>query len=174
MTTDDLIFYFVTALQMNREAMILLGEYPKRMRILVLVKELLTIRRYLKQTSDSDMMKLPKMTDSSKETALIFARGMAIQGFYCDNHIEFLLGTVRALRITFQYGLSGYTSMSILAYGLVSKMLSLFSSQVRFFLRSLNRPVLDFISLLDPEHVERSRRGSSRSSSRSKYLEQSR
>lgn len=115
---------------MNREAMLLLGEYPKRFRLLVLVKELLTIRRYLNQTSDSAMLKLPKMTDSSKETALVFARGLAIQGFYCDNTIEFLLGTVRALRITFKYGLSGYTSMSIIAYGLVSTMYVFFRSKL--------------------------------------------
>ena len=100
--------------------MMQLGEYPKRFRILVLLKELFVIRSRLKKTSDSEMVKLSKMTDNSKEMALVFSRNLAIQGFYCDNNIEFLMGTIRALQITFQYGLSGYTSMSIIAYGLVS------------------------------------------------------
>lgn len=140
---------------MNREAMIQLGEYPKRMRLLVLVKELLTIRKYMKNTSDSDMMKLPKMTDNSKQAALTFARGLAIQGFYCDNTVEFLMGTVRALGITFKYGLSGYSSMSIIAYGLVRKTFRVFISFPFFY--PISNP-LSFISLhlLDPEYIERS------------------
>mmetsp|Transcript_18015 Transcript_18015/g.41529 ORF Transcript_18015/g.41529 Transcript_18015/m.41529 type:complete len:1229 (+) Transcript_18015:252-3938(+) len=107
------------AVEMNREAMILLGEYPKRNRILSLAKELMVIMRYLKKTSDEDMLKLPLMMDKSKENALAFSRGLAIQAFYCDNHIEYLLATMRALQITFQYGLSGYSAMGIVGYGLV-------------------------------------------------------
>lgn len=107
------------AVEMNRDAMILLGEYPKRNRILFLIKELVVIMSYLKKTSDEDMLRLPVMTDKSKESALIFSRGLAIQAFYCDNHIEFLLATLRALQVTFQYGLSGYSAMAVVAYALV-------------------------------------------------------
>lgn len=107
------------AVEMNRDAMILLGEYPKRNRILFLIKELVVIMAYLKKTSDEDMLRLPVMTDKSKESALVFSRGLAIQAFYCDNHIEFLLATLRALQVTFQYGLSGYSAMAVVAYALV-------------------------------------------------------
>lgn len=110
---------FCPALDMNRDALIRLGEYPKHNRILLLLKELLVVRRFLKQTSDSDFLKIPKMADESKENALVFSRGLAVQAFYCDNLIEFLLASVRAMQITFQYGLSGYSSMAIVAYGIV-------------------------------------------------------
>jgi len=107
------------AVDMNRDAMIRLGAYPKRNRIVHLAKELIVIMRYLKKTSDSDMMNLPVMTDKSKENALAFSRGLTIQAFYCDNQIEYLLGTLRALQITFQYGLSGYSALAIVGYGFV-------------------------------------------------------
>jgi len=107
------------ALDMNRDALIRLSEYPKHNRILVLLKELLVVRRFMKQTSDSDFLKIPKMTDESKENALVFSRGLAVQAFYCDNLTEFLLASVRCLQITFQYGLSGYSAMAIVAYGLI-------------------------------------------------------
>lgn len=99
--------------------MIQLGEYPKHNRVFILLKELLIVQRYLKRTSDEDLIQLPKMTDISKDYALAFTRGLAIQAFFCDNLIEFLLASVRALRITFKYGLSGYSAVAIIAYGLV-------------------------------------------------------
>lgn len=111
------------AVEMNRDAMILLGEYPNRNRIWTLVKELVIIMRYMKKTSDEEIMTLPLMTDKAKENALAFSRGLAIQAFYCDNHIEYMLATMRALQITFQYGLSGYSAMGIVGYGLVQSSL---------------------------------------------------
>lgn len=106
---------------MNREALTELGEYPKHMRLLVFVKELLTIRKYMMKTSDADMMKLPTMTDNSKQFALIFARGLGVQAFYCDDTIEYLVSTIRCLKISYQHGLSAITAMSIIGYGVVRK-----------------------------------------------------
>ncbi len=155
---------------MNRDAMMQLGEYPKRFRILVLLKELFVIRSRLKKTSDSEMVKLPKMTDNSKEMALVFSRNLAIQGFYCDNNIEFLMGTIRALQITFQYGLSGYTSMSIIAYGLVSTNFCDFRFFYEYLFVRCSTPFYAFhFHTIDPEPVERSRRSTSRGPSRQEH-----
>ena len=112
----------VAALEMNRDALIRLGEYPRRNKIYALLKELFRVRHYLKKYSDSDIQNLPKMTDKSKEYAVDFVRGFAIQAFYCDNVLEFLLGSLRALQITFKYGLTGTGGVAVVAYGLVRNL----------------------------------------------------
>lgn len=112
------------ALEMNRDALLQLGDYPKRNYIARVAKDLIAVRRFLKDTPESEIMKLPIMKDRCKESALVFLRGLAIQAFYCDNQVEFILGTLRALRITFKYGLSGYSAMAIIAYGMVQSELN--------------------------------------------------
>jgi len=114
----------VEAMAMNRDAMIHLGEYPKHNRVLALIKEVLAVQRYLKRISDDDILHLPIMTDRSKDYALTFTQGLAVQAFYCDNLVEFLLASIRALRITFKYGLSGYSGLAILSYGLIISSLN--------------------------------------------------
>ena len=107
---------------MNRDALIRLGEYPKRNIILNLLKELVSVQSYMKRKSDEDILNIPKATDKSKEYAVAFVRGFAIQAFYINNLVEFLLGSMRALQITFQYGLTGTGAVAIVAHGLVSNL----------------------------------------------------
>jgi len=115
-------FLTLLALEMNRDALIRLGEYPKRNIILNLLKELVSVQSYMKRKSDEDILNIPKATDKSKEYAVAFVRGFAIQAFYINNLVEFLLGSMRALQITFQYGLTGTGAVAIVAHGLVSNL----------------------------------------------------
>lgn len=112
----------------------LLKEYPRRALSLHagLVKDLMSVKRYFKKISDSDIENLPLMTNKKKEFIMEFLSSSAYQAFYCGNMTEFLVGTLRMIRITIKYGLCGQSGVAFTGYCLFCNNINDMEGATRF------------------------------------------
>ena len=105
------------ALELCRTALRLLGDYPNRFHILQIAKNFRAVKRFFKKHSDYDVLLLPKMKDPVKLATMKFYSEGTLRAYLSGNLVEFMLCTLRMLRISFRFGLCGETAQSLANYG---------------------------------------------------------
>lgn len=120
--------------EMSVTTLQLLKEYPRRTVSLHagLVKDLMFVKRYFKKNSNEDILKLPLMRDKKKEFIMAFLSSSAYQAFYCGNMVEFLVGTLRMIRISIKYGLCGQSGVAFTGYCLFCNNINDMEGATRF------------------------------------------
>ena len=106
------------SMNLVRTALLLLGEYPKRAYLFHLIVSQAAVKKYFRKHSDRQILALPLMTNDKKLTTMGFLKEAAIRTYHCGNMIEFMLVVLKMLRITFKYGLCGFSAYAFSTYGL--------------------------------------------------------
>ena len=106
------------SMNLVRTALLLLEEYPKRGYLVHLILSQTAVKKFFRKHTDSEILTLPMMTDEKKLTTMGFLKEAAIRTYHCGNMIEFMLVVLKMLRITFKYGLCGFSAHAFACYGL--------------------------------------------------------
>lgn len=117
--------------------------YPRRSLSLHcgLVKNLLYVKRYFKNTTDNEILNLSPLTDPHKLAAMAFLESNAYHNYTIGNTFGFLADTLMMLRLTFKHGLCGRSGVALTGYSLFCNNLNEMEGAYRF--SDLARKVLD-------------------------------
>jgi predicted ATPase len=105
------------ALELDLKALSLISNFPKRFLPFHLLADINALKTIFRKRTDEEILSLPVIEDENKVLALKILSSMWIRAYLCQNIVLSLLCMTRALRMTFQYGLSPPGSLAFAAYG---------------------------------------------------------
>jgi predicted ATPase len=105
------------AVELCQVALLELGATPKRCHALHMLKDHQIVKRLLKKHSDSDILLFSKLKNEKKLAAVGFLSECALRAYSCGDLVESMFCTLRLLRITFKFGLSGASATAFANYG---------------------------------------------------------
>lgn len=105
------------ALALCQDALFQLKAIPTRLRTIHFLKDAHIVKRLFRTHSDYDILLLPSCQDRAKATIMEFLTEYALRSYHCGNKQEFVFCVLRAVRMAFQYGLSGSSAHAFASYG---------------------------------------------------------
>ena len=81
-----------------------------------LIKDMFYVKRYFRNHSDEDILNLPKCSDQRFDIAIELYENNMYHGWCCGKGIHWLASCLKALRTTFEFGLSPHSGVAIMGY----------------------------------------------------------
>jgi predicted ATPase len=107
------------ALDYNLKALYLAKEFPKRMILGHVVKELRKIRRFFNNNTDYEIIMLPMKTDEKKLLAQEHLLQMGLRAFHCADHARLVLAILRSLSLIKSAGLCAFSTSCFSGYAML-------------------------------------------------------
>ena len=107
------------SIDVQRNALVLLEQYPSKFLTFRILKDFCKIRSWLKTHSDEDILNLSKMTDERKLAAMQLLTNVSFEAYLTGEIGLHMFAILRRLCITFRYGLCAQSAVAFAQYGIV-------------------------------------------------------
>jgi hypothetical protein len=114
-----------------------------------MIKDLLYVRRYLNKHTDEELLAIPVNDDKKLEMTMGLLSVAAYHAYYSGAMVDFLVATMRLLRLSLEQGYSVHSGAAMMGYCLFCNSLNDMDGALRF-----SRLARDMLTLTNAREVE--------------------
>ena len=107
------------AMEVHKEALYLVGEFPRRFRVAYLMRNLWKVKKLFKKFTDEEILGFPQMNNETKQLAMEHLTNLGIRAHVCSNVPVLIVCALKQLTNTFKHGICSVSAVAFAVYGAV-------------------------------------------------------